>query len=123
MYNSTSVPTKDEKNLAALCHLGTFAGFIIPFGNIIVPLIIWIVKKDESNFINDQGKEVLNFQITLSIALVVLMVLFFTFIGSIPAIIGFISVGIVDVILPIIGAIKASEGEYYRYPFSKTFIQ
>lgn len=118
-----NAPTKDERNLAALCHLATFGGFIIPFANILIPLAIWMIKKDESNFISDQAKEVLNFQITITIAILILVFLLFTIIGTIPAIIGFIGIGIIDIVFPIIGAIKASEGEYYRYPFTKPFIK
>ncbi len=54
---------KDARTWAMLCHIGAFAGYIIPFGHIIAPLVIWLIKKDESPFVDDQGKESLNFQI------------------------------------------------------------
>lgn len=96
------------------CHLSALAGFIIPFGNIIGPLILWQMKKAESAFIDDQGKEALNFQITIGIAALICLVLIFVLIGAflLPL------VGIVALIFTIIGAIKANEGVTYRYPFA-----
>ena len=55
-------PSKDEKMWAMLTHISTFAVFVFPVGNIIAPLIIWLIKKDEFPLVDDQGKEVLNFQ-------------------------------------------------------------
>ena len=60
----TSHLSKDEKTWGMLCHISTFCGMIIPFGNILAPLIIWLIKKEELPFVSDQGKEVLNFQIS-----------------------------------------------------------
>ena len=104
--------TQDEKTMGMLCHLlGIFCGF---FG----PLILWLVKKDESAFINDQGKEALNFQITVMIASVVAMLLIFVLIGIVllPA------VGIANVVFCILGAVEANKGNAYRYPFSLRLI-
>jgi len=110
----TQGPSKDEKTFAMFCHLSALAGFIIPFGNIIGPLILWQMKKAESAFIDDQGKEALNFQITIGIAALICLVLIFVLIGAflLPL------VGIVALIFTIIGAIKANEGVTYRYPFA-----
>lgn len=96
------------------CHLSALAGFIIPFGNIIGPLILWQMKKTESAFIDDQGKEALNFQITITIAAIVSAILIVVLIGAflLPA------VGLIALVFTIIGAIKANEGVTYRYPFA-----
>ena len=51
-----NIPSKNERTWGMLCHISTFTGMIIPFGNILSPLIIWLIKKDESLFITDQGK-------------------------------------------------------------------
>lgn len=59
--------SRSEKNYAMLCHLVAFSGFIIPFGSIIGPLVMWLIKKEESEFINYHGKESLNFQISIAI--------------------------------------------------------
>ena len=119
----TSIPTQDERNLAMLCHLSAFGGFIIPLANILIPLVIWLMKRDTSAFINHQAKEVLNFQITITVIILVLTLLFFTIIGSLPAIIGLVGIGFIDIIFPIIGAIKANEGEFYRYPLTQAFVK
>jgi uncharacterized Tic20 family protein len=99
--------SKDAKNMGMLCHL---LGLLT---NFIGPLILWIIKKDDDPFIDDQGKEALNWQITLMIAYVV---------GGITSAIciGFVIIaaaGICQVVFGIIGCIKASEGIAYRYPF------
>jgi len=107
-------PSQEERNMAMFCHLGAFAGFIIPFGSIIVPLVIWLMKKDESEYVDYHGKESLNFQITMMIAFIVATVLIFILIG-IPIIIG---LAIFELIIVIIAGIKANDGVYYRYPFS-----
>ncbi|MFP5304044.1 DUF4870 domain-containing protein, partial [Cobetia sp. SIMBA_158] len=68
---------------AMLCHLSAFAGFIVPFGSIIGPLIIWLIKKDEMQMVNEHGKKALNFQITMAIAYIICFVLMFVVIGVI----------------------------------------
>lgn len=103
-------PTSDEKTMAILSHVLTFvAGFL-------APLIIYLIKKDESKFIAAHAKESLNFQITIFI---VIIVLFITIIGILLVWV----VGILALILVIIATIRASEGKLYRYPFSIRFIK
>lgn len=102
------------KNWAVGTHLSAFAGFFVPFGNIIAPLVIWLMKKDESPVIAEHAKETLNFQISTTIYFIVAGILCMVFIGVILLPIVFI----VDLICIIIGTIKASEGTLYRYPFS-----
>lgn len=98
--------------MGMLCHLLALAGYVVPFGNVIGPLIIWLVKKNESPFVDDQGKESLNFQITMAIAGVVSFLLIFVIIGFLLL----IAVGIFDLVMVIIASIKANGGERYRYP-------
>ena len=57
------VDEKQERTWALFCHIGALAGFIFPFGNIIAPLVIWLIKKEEYPLVDDQGKESVNFQI------------------------------------------------------------
>ncbi len=92
---------------------------IIPFGNIIGPLIIWQVKKAEFPFVDDQGKEALNFNITAALAFLVAMALTIVLIGVLlmPA------VGIAWLIFTILAAIKANNGESYRYPVSLRLVK
>ena len=108
-----TAPSQQEKNFAMFCHFAAFAGFVIPLGGIIGPLIIWLMKKDESEYVDYHGKESLNFQISMMIAFIVAVLLIFVIIG-IPLLIGLV---FFQLIMIIIAGIKASEGVNYRYPF------
>ena len=110
--------TKEERTWALLCHISSFACFIFPVGNIIAPFIIWILKKDESSFVDDQGKEAINFQITMTIFFFISILLIFVVIG-IPILFGLI---VFNIIITVIAAVRANEGEKYRYPVSLRFI-
>jgi uncharacterized Tic20 family protein len=101
------VPTQDEKNLGLIMHVLSLVGF-----SLIGPLIVWLVKKDESPFINAQGRELLNFQLSFLIYAIVCIPLCFVLIG-IPLL---IIVGLASFILTIIGLVKATEGKIYRFP-------
>ena len=110
--------SNDERNCAMLCHLGGLVHFI-PFGQIIVPMIIWMVKKDELPFVDDQGKEALNFQISMLIYYLICIPLIFIVIG-----IFFLAMlGLINLILVIIAAVKAQQGEAFRYPLSLNLIK
>ncbi|MFQ6109129.1 MAG: DUF4870 domain-containing protein [Candidatus Aminicenantales bacterium] len=108
-----------ERTWGMLCHLSALAGFIIPFGNIIGPLIIWLIKKDESAFVDDQGKESLNFQISITIYILIAAILILVIIG----IFLMIGLGILAIVLIIIAAVKANSGEKFRYPITIRFIR
>ncbi len=113
------IPDKDEKMWATFTHLGFIAGLVIPFGNLIAPLVIWLVYKDRSSYVDYHGKEALNFQITLTIGLVISAILIFVIVGFFLLFI----LGLVGLIFAIIAAIRANEGEYYEYPFNLRFIK
>ncbi len=117
--NATTVlsTSPNDRMWAMLCHLGTLATFF-PFANVILPLLIWSMKKEDSPFINDQGKEALNFQITIMIGYAICIPLFFLFIG-IPLI---AALGIYHIVFSIVAAIKSNEGLAYRYPFALRLI-
>ncbi|MCB1589446.1 MAG: DUF4870 domain-containing protein, partial [Xanthomonadales bacterium] len=70
-------PSAEERQWGLFAHLSALVGFIIPFGSILGPLIIWQIKKNEMPFVDDQGKEALNFQITVFIAVIVSLILTF----------------------------------------------
>jgi uncharacterized Tic20 family protein len=107
--------SKDEQNWAMACHLSALAGFVIPFGNIAGPLLIWLIKRTEIPLVDTHGKEALNFQITVSIAIAVCIPLLFILIG-IPLM---IIIGLGALILTIMAAVKVSNGDLeYRYPFA-----
>ncbi len=104
---------------AMLCHLSALAGYIIPFGSIIGPLVIWQMKKAEFPLVDDQGKEALNFQITVGIAAIVCIALIIVVIG-IPML---LALGVANLVFIILGSLKANKGEAYRYPFAFRFVK
>ena len=134
---------------AFLIHISAFAGFVFPFGHIITPLIAWQTLKDRSPFLDEQGKEAINFNLSytlyvfiLSIALIPLFYRsFFTNFNSFNnfqlnldlstnnlfSIMGLGSISVilylVGISLIIIAALKAKEGESYKYPFTIKFIK
>jgi uncharacterized Tic20 family protein len=110
---------KDARTWAMFCHIGAFAGYIIPFGNIIAPLIIWLIKKAESPLVDDQGKESLNFQISVNIYAFVALLLTLILIGYIL----FVALVIFDLVMVIIAAVQVNSGEKYRYPLCIRFIK
>ena len=121
--NETPKPTelsKDARLWAMICHLAGLAGMVIPVvGNIVGPLIVWQIKKDMDPFVDRNGKEALNFQISMLIYGIVAGLLCTIFIGCflLPL------VGIADLVLLIIDSIKASNGEAYRYPVTIRLIK
>jgi hypothetical protein len=101
-------PSTDDRNLAMLAHLlGIVSGFV-------GALIIWLIKKDQSGYVDEQGKEALNFQITMLIAYVVSWILMFVLIGMLlmPLLL------IANLVFCILAAVAASKGEHYKYPFA-----
>jgi len=112
-------PTPEEKQMAMFCHLSAFVGLIIPFGSVIAPLVIWLMKKDQSEYIDYHGKEAINFQITMAIAFAISFILMFVLIGFFLL----IGLGVFWLIVIIIGGIKANDGLRYQYPFSIRFIK
>ena len=113
------VLSEPERNWAMLSHLSAFAGFFFPFGGIIGPLICWLSRKDESEWVNINGRNALNFQLSMLLYMVLVLPLIFIIIG-IP-IIAFLAT--MKVICIIIGSVKASRGEYFKYPLVIPFIQ
>ena len=108
-----STPTSDEKTMAILSHILCIFFWIFP------PLIIYLVKKDESKFVAAHAKESLNFQITVTLAVIVSIILMIVLIGILLIWI----VGIVSTILVIVATIKASDNKLYRYPFNLRLIK
>ncbi len=111
-------PTTDN-SLAVVMHLLGFAGFVFPFGNIFGPLILWLVKRSESPYLDRVGKEVLNFQISYSIYVAVAFALCFVIIGFLilPVI------GLLWIIFMIVAAVKTGNGEDYKYPMTIRLLQ
>jgi len=117
---TAGAPSADEKTWAMIAHLAALAGYVVPvLGNVLGPLIVWLIKKDTMPFVDEQGKEALNFQITVFIAFIICIPLCFIVIG-IPLL---FVVGIGALVLMIIAAIKAQNGENYRYPFALRLVK
>jgi uncharacterized Tic20 family protein len=121
--------TQNDKNYSSITHLSSFAGWIFPFGNVIAPLVLWIAKKNESAYIDNHGKAVVNFQLSLILysfllALLIIPITIFTLgLGLIAVILGIIPVIILIIVSVISASIKATHGEYYQYPFTIEFIK
>ena len=113
--------SRDERLWATFCHLAAFIGYVVPIpvANVVGPLIVWLIKREEYPLVADQGKEALNFQITILILVAACIPLCFLCIG-IPLIIG---VALLNLIFVIVAAIKANEGVKYRYPFALRLIK
>jgi len=105
--------SNDDRLWGMLAHLSALFGYVIPFGNVIGPLIIWILKKDQMPFVNDQGKESLNFQINVLLLAAIVIASFCTFIGIVLAPI----LAVYALAMTVFAAIKANQGVVYRYPF------
>ena len=124
-------PSAEERQWALFAHLSALLGAILTgafgggWGCFIGPLIIWLVKKDTMPFVDDQGKEALNFNITVAIASLILLLLSIVTlgVGLIIAIPLWIILGIAWLVFTIIASIKANEGVRYRYPFTLRLIK
>ena len=113
------VLSETERNWAMFCHLAAFAGFLFPFGGIVGPLICWLTKREESIWVNENGKASLNFQLSILLYMILAVPLCFIVIG-IPIV---VFLGTFKIIMIIIASIKASKGEEFRYPLAIPFIQ
>ncbi|NLY57119.1 MAG: DUF4870 domain-containing protein [Gammaproteobacteria bacterium] len=113
-------PDSEARLWAMIAHLSGFLGYFLPvIGSLIGPLIVWQLKKDLHPYVDEQGKEALNFQITVLIAAMVCVLLMLIVVGFL--LIWVVIVG--AIVLMIIAAIKANEGAPYRYPFCLRLIK
>ena len=149
--------TTNEKNIATFLHLSALTQYVIPFGNYIFPIVIWSSKKNESEFVDQNGKQVLNFQLSIFLYMVVLCLIaipifIYSIFKNVPmndinfnrnyvienlsagnitgiTILGIIAVllffflKVIEFILIIYAAVKASNGEAYKYPLSIPFFK
>ena len=117
------VKENDEKQAriwGTLCHLTALIVMTgIPFGHILGPLVVWLLKKNRYPFVNDQGKESLNFQLSMTLYAFVAALLIFVNIGAIML----FGLVVGNLILVIIASVKAFNGETFRYPFKIRFIK
>ena len=119
--DSAARATVDEaaRNSAVAAHLSTFAGLVVPFGSVIGPLAVWLTRRERDPFIDQAGREALNFGITIAIYGTVLLVAALLLVG-----IPFLIIGVVAwLVLASLAATKASEGETYRYPLTLRLVR
>jgi len=116
---SSEIP-REVRKWAMICHIIALSGLLgNGIGFLIGPLIVWLMKREDHPFIDRQGKEAVNFQITMFIILLISLILALVLIGFLFMLI----VAFLMTILPIIAAVKANDGEDYRYPFSIRFLK
>jgi len=111
--------TNDEKTWAMYCHLSSLLCFIIPFGNYIGTVLIWLLKKNKSEFINITGKEAINFQIFCTIIAIISTLLWSYFIGMLIAVF-FLIYAVIEILL---AATKSRQGQLYYYKISLRLIK
>lgn len=115
-------PAPNDNNVSqwqVALHLCPLVGFVVPFGNLIAPLILWLIKRQESSVIDQTGKDVLNFQISMSIYAIVSAILFFVLIGFVLI----FAVFILWIYGMIMAAVKVSNATPYKYPLTITFLR
>ena len=109
----------EEKTFLMLMHLSLLAGFIIPFAGIVLPIVMWVLHKDKFKTIDNHGKVILNWLISALIYLIVGGILTVVLVGTFILFV----LGIIAIVFPIIGAIKASKGELWAYPLTIKFFK
>lgn len=138
----------NENTNAFLIHISSFAGYLFPLGSIITPLILWQTQKDKSSFLDNHGKEAVNFNISFAIYIFILGASFLSFFfGNLAGIFNNINIDfshdyrnqnifsflgiastvglltLIRIALIIIASMKANDGELYKYPFTINFLK
>ena len=117
---TTLEPSKDERMWGMLCHLTALVFLAgIPFGNIIGPLVVWLLKRKDMPLVDEEGKEALNFQISMTIYFIASAMLCFILVGFLLV----VPVVLANLIFTILAAVKTSDGEKYRYPLTIRFFK
>jgi len=121
----------NNTSTAFLIHISALASYIFPFGGVLAPLIIWQIKKDESSYIDEQGKSAVNFNLSFALySFIVGFGIFSTFFFHFPNFIGLFGsislvaiIGIIRFIFIVMAAIKVNNNEYFKYPLTIQFIK
>ena len=118
--DATVLSSREARKWAMICHIVALTGLLANgIGYLVGPLLVWLFKKEDDPFIDEQGKEAVNFQITMFIALFVSALLIVIGIGIFLLIV----IGLLMTVFPIIAAVRANNGEHYRYPLTYRFIK
>jgi uncharacterized protein len=114
------LPSQDERTWGMLAHIAAFAFFILPpIGSVLGPLIVWLIKRGQSEFVADQGREALNFNISVMLASIVCGILAYILIGILLG----VALFVFWMAVTILAGIRASEGIRYRYPFTLRLVK
>lgn len=110
---------RQDNQLLVITHLSQLVTLITGFGSLLIPLILWITQKEKIHQMDEHGKNIINFQLSLIVYFIICIPLILLF-GL--GLLGFIALGIISIVYPILNAIKASHGEISKYPLSFNFI-
>lgn len=108
----------NTRQWAMILHLSQLAGLVVPFAGLVVPIVIWQIKKAEMPELDAHGRMIANWMISELIYWAIAVVLMFVLVGFLLALV----LGVLALVFPIIGGIRAGEGELWKYPFSFKFI-
>ncbi len=111
---------REDNQLIVLTHLSQLITLVIGFGSLLLPLVFWLTQKDKVYQMDAHGKNILNFQLSLIVYCIICIPLILLF-GL--GLLGFIVLGVISIVFPIVNAIKASRGEVPTYPLTFNFIQ
>jgi uncharacterized Tic20 family protein len=112
-------PQTWERNWGVFCHLGGFAAYVLPgIANILVPLVLWLMRRNESAYVDHHGREAVNFQISVTIYAIVSAVLAWLLIGFLLL----AALAVFQFVLMVVASVRASQGELYRYPLTLRLI-
>src|SRR6056297_2201348 len=111
---TTDGVTDEEQTWGVLLHASAFCGLLVPFGNVLGPLLVWLIKRDESRFIDESGKNALNFQLTWTMLMLGALLSLLVGVGLllVPA------VGVAWLVIVVLATVRASEKEVYEYPLT-----
>ncbi|HEX3102595.1 MAG TPA: DUF4870 domain-containing protein [Pyrinomonadaceae bacterium] len=116
---SSALVTPDQRQMGMFLHLSQLAGLIVPLAGIVVPIILWQTQKDKIPALDPHGKMVANWMISALIYAVVSIPLMFLIVGFFTL----LAVAVLHIVFPIIGAVKANNGELWNYPLTIKFIK
>ena len=114
-----ALQTADQRQMGMFLHLSQLASLIIPLAGLVLPIVIWQTQKDKTPALDAHGKMVVNFMISELIYAVASLILMFILVGFLTI----LAVAIIGVVFPIIGAVKANNGEIWDYPLTIKFLK
>lgn len=124
MSNNPDPATTAIRDWAMIAHLSALVGLLANgIGFVLGPLVVWLWKRDDDEFIKEQALEALNFQITMVLAAIASILLMLTVVGIVIGALVLIVVGVLMVVMPIVAAVQAKRGMHYRYPLSLRLVK